>query len=180
MGVDYDSNIYIMDTYHWGRWDSLEIVEKTVELAKKYDARTLATETGPIQGALNPLFDAEMRDQNHYMTIDKTARRGSKIVVAHALRGMMEAGKVYFPETPETSDSLIPNLLSFSDDTDGDDDAVDALSLGALCVERIGKPLPPDVAPVPSWRQEGEIYSEDIWKKADSKKSGIPKLGGQW
>lgn len=179
LGVDHQGNVYVMDTYYWGRWDSLEIVRNTISLAKKYNARVLATESGPIQSTLQPLFDREMADEDYYVTVDKTARRASKMVVAHALRGIMEAGKWYFPDQPEVREGLIPNMLSFSDDTAGDDDAVDALSLGALCIEKIGKPLPP-VAPKPKWKDSSKIYMDDVFKSRRGSVKGIPSLKGNW
>ncbi len=179
LGVDHSGNVYVMDTYYWGRWDSLDIVRYTISLAKKYNARVLATETGPIQSTLNPIFDREMSDEDYYLTIDKKARRSSKMVVAHALRGIMEAGKWYFPDQPTVQEELIPNLLSFSDDTDGDDDAVDALSLGALCIENIGRPLPP-IAPKPKWRDPSKIYMDDVFQKRQGKKPAIKGLRGDW
>lgn len=179
MGVDHHGDVYVMPDFWWGRWESLEIVEKTVTLAKKYNARQLATESGPIQGALNPIFAREMQKQNYYFTLEKQVRKASKIVVAHALRALMESGKFYFPDQPGIHEELIPNLLSFSDDADGDDDAVDALSTGALLLESIGRPLPP-MAPAPKWRTEkGAIYGADIFKKT-KKTAKMTPLRGDW
>jgi predicted phage terminase large subunit-like protein len=175
LGVDHQGSVYVMDTFHWGRWGSLEIVRLTIALAKKHNARVLATEKGPIQGALNPLFDREMAEEDFYLTIDRTARRSSKMVVAHALRGLMEAGKFYFPDQPTVHEELIPNMLSFSDETTGDDDAVDALALGALCIENIGRPLPPSVV-IPSWKKKGEVYMDDVFKSRRSSGKNVPGL----
>lgn len=181
MGVDHHGDVYVMPDFWWGRWESLEIVEKTVALAKKYDARELATESGPIQGALNPIFAREMEKQSFYLTINKQVRKASKIVVAHALRAIMEAGKFYLPDQPAIHEDLVPNLLSFSDETDGDDDAVDALSTGALLLETIGRPLPPaPTAPAP-WRTPGAVYMDDLKWGKKGKVSKIPKLrSGNW
>lgn len=176
LGVDHKGDVYVMPDFWWGRWESLEIVEKTVTLAKKYNARQLATESGPIQGALNPIFAREMENQNFYLTIEKQVRKASKIVVAHALRALMESGKFYLPDQPAIQEDLVPNLLSFSDDTDGDDDAVDALSTGALLIESIGRPLPP-VPPPPKWRVDpGAVYGADIFKKKKGGSTTIPGL----
>lgn len=179
LGVDHMGDVYVMPDYWWGRWESLEIVEKTVTLAKKHGARQLATESGPIQSALNPIFQREMEAQGHYITMEKNVRKASKIVVAHALRALMEAGKFYLPDQPAVHEELVPNLLSFSDSDDGDDDAVDALSTGALVIESIGRPLPP-TPPAPKWRTDNSaIYGADVFK-TKKREPKITPLTGRW
>ena len=92
----------------------------------------------------------------------------------------MESGKLYLPDQPAVQDDLVPNLLSFSDETDGDDDAVDALSTGALLIESIGRPLPP-MTPAPKWRTEaGAVYGADVFTTRRGTTSGVPSLRGQW
>ena len=182
LGVDWQGNVYMADDYFWGRIDSLEIAKKTIEMAKdkRHESRQLATESGPIQAALAPIFQREMELQKHYITFDKTVRRGSKVVVAHALRGLMEAGKFFLPDTPDCHERVVPNLLRFDDGADGDDDMVDAIVNGAICIENVGKPLPPKKEEPPSWRERGKVYMDDVYKKKGKSEKGISKLRGTW
>jgi hypothetical protein len=178
LGVDHAGNVYLGDDYYWGRWETMDIVTKTVSLGKKYDSRQLATENGPINATINPLLQREMAQKGHYMTLEKNIRRGNKMISAHALRGLMEAGNFYFPDTPDCHERIIPNVLRFDDGSDGDDDFVDALTNGAVVIDNVGKPLPPEKPKDEPWRKRGELYSDDIFKKKDKKE--IKGLRGQW
>jgi hypothetical protein len=180
LGITHDGDVYIHEDFIYDNLDSWGAVESTILLAKKLHARDIGGESGPIQNTMGPIFARLQEEHNWYVSINKNVRRTSKAIAAHTMRALMSAGKLHFPDTNRMRTEIVPELLRFDPRVDrGGDDFIDAVTNGLILVETIGRPDVP-LPPVPSWKQEGEIYSEDIWKKADSKKSGIPKLGGQW
>jgi hypothetical protein len=150
LGLDHKGNVYIHPTLHHGRFESLESVAKTIKLAKTLEARVLATETGPIQSTLDPIFRGEMSKQKWYVTMSRHARTAAKHIHAHALRARMEAGQVFFPSGEFFELTLKPQLLQFMPESEGEDDLVDALANGFLALDRdIIAPPPPRLPDLP-------------------------------
>jgi hypothetical protein len=146
LGVDHKGNVYVHPTIHHGRFESLDSVAKTISLAKSLQSRVLATEKGPIQSTLDPVFRSEMSKQRWYVSFSKHARTAAKHVHAHAFRARMEAGQVFFPEGSFLDHTLRPQLLQFMPESEGDDDLVDALANGFLALDL-------DVIPPPKPRE---------------------------
>lgn len=157
LGLQHTGDIYLHPTIEYGKYDTIDSVRKTIALMKKLGARTLATEKGVIQNALEPLFKSEMEKQHYYISISRHARTAAKHVHAHAIRGRIEAGCVYFPDTEFVRTVLVPQLLQFMPEADGTDDAVDMLANGGLALESdVVKPSPP-LPPAPP----DAIYDEN-------------------
>lgn len=150
LGMDHQGNVYVHPTIHYGRFESLESVAKTVKLAKTLKARVLATERGPIQSTLDPSFRREFSEQKWYMTLSRHTRTGSKAVHAHAVRAMMEAGKLFFPSGEFFTHTLRPQMLQFMPESDGADDLIDAMANGMVALEsEIVAPPPPKLPDMP-------------------------------
>jgi hypothetical protein len=155
LGVDHKGNVYIHPTIHYGRFESLDSVEKTIKLAKTLKSRVLATEKGPIQSTLEPVFRAEMSKQKWYVSLSRHSRTAAKHVHAHAFRARMEAGQVFFPEGDFYTHTLKPQLLQFMPESEGEDDLVDALANGFLALDM-------DVIPPPKPKEpEGPDETRD-------------------
>ena len=181
MGVDYDGNVYIADDFFYDQVDPWDAVVRTIALAKKYEARELGGESGPIQNTMKPIFDRVQSAEKWYVTINKNVRRSSKSIAAQSLKALMFSGKVFFPDTPRMKNDIIPELLAFDARVDrGGDDFIDATVNGCLLIETIGKPLPPVVPAAPSWREPGKVYMDDLKWGKKKKTSKIPKLGDKW
>jgi hypothetical protein len=144
LGVDHRGNVYVHPTVHHGRFESLDSVAKTISLAKTLEARTLATERGPIQSTLEPIFRSVMSKQKWYVSISRHTRTAAKHIHAHAFRARMEAGQVFFPSGAFLDHTLKPQLLQFMPESDGEDDLVDALANGFLALDsEVIAPPPP-------------------------------------
>ena len=178
--VDHKGDVYLGNDYEWGRFGTLDSVRKTISLAKKHNTRQLASETGPIQAAFDPVMQREMREQSYYITIEKNLRRSSKANLAHGLRALLEAGKFYLPDTKDVRENVVPQLLAFDPNADSEDDFVDMLVNGCSKIESVAPPIPPRSPTQKDDRLPGEIRGDDIWKPS-VKRSGIPPLrSGRW
>jgi hypothetical protein len=177
--LDSEGRIYIHENIIYERLDPGEAVRRTVTFAKSVGARVLAHEKGVIKNLLKGLFTQECERQSYYLTFEKAAysRSSAKHVMAEALLGFMENGKVFFPDTPWMREVGVPLLLSFSPDDDhGEDDFIDMLVGIALAVESHIVTLP-----LPELAKEEDDTDEENWKylTAPTQKKGILRFNGE-
>lgn len=177
MGVDYEGNVYIGEDFFYDNVDPWDAVVRTIALAKKYEARDLAGESGPIQNTMGPIFSRVQEEQHWYVTVSKNVRRSSKAVASLGMKALMFNGKLHFPDTPRMRNEIIPELLAFDPKVDrGGDDFIDGIVNGCLLIESIGRPLPP-APPPPKWRTDpGAVYGADVFKKKKGGSATIPGL----
>ena len=177
MGVDYEGNVYIGEDFFYDNVDPWDAVVRTIALAKQYEARDLAGESGPIQNTMGPIFSRVQEEQHWYVTVSKNVRRSSKAVASLGMKALMFNGKLHFPDTPRMRNEIIPELLAFDPKVDrGGDDFIDGIVNGCLLIESIGRPLPP-APPPPKWRTDpGAVYGADVFKKKKGGSATIPGL----
>lgn len=141
-GLDPHGDVYVHPDFIYGRLEPLDAVRRTVALAKKLKTNLLCHEKGVIANLLDPLFRSEMQAQGHWLVTERYARTSAKHVHALVIKGMMEAGKVWFPRSKQAI--IEPLLLQFSPDADGEDDFIDGLASVGIAIGKavVRPPLP--------------------------------------
>lgn len=161
--VDADSNIYITDWWY-GQETSDIWAKKKISMCKEHSVLTAFGETGVIRRAVEPLINAECKDQNHYPHIEWITRTGDKVAMSRVFQGLCSQGKVYIPNT-EWGDRLINQLTKFPNAKN--DDAVDVCTLFGLALDSIiGATRPPLESERVRDYYEDDDEGLDNWKTA--------------
>lgn len=140
-GVDSNYNIYVDPEITMERLAPLDSINRILELAKKRNARLIATDAGPIETSLDPLIKMRMNEMRFWPQWYGVKRTQGKHIYAAALSGRMQQRKVFFPRTRFVDETLIPELLGFVAGADNKhDNLVDALSNGMMMLADLVAP----------------------------------------
>lgn len=170
MGVgamDQNGDIYIREALR-GKMDTFEIVENLVTLWKRYGCHIAGIEQGPIWSAVWPVLDRYLRDKQVVMTFDEELKPVTdKILRARPLQGLMQQGRIRFPEGQGWVAGCTQELLRFPGGVS--DDYVDMLAWMARMSARVPLPKPRKKRTmVKSWRDrlKGLGRDEPNWRAA--------------
>jgi len=94
-----DGHWYILDN-PYGRWDSIELMNKMFEVVRKWGVRDFGIEKGQYQQFLEPVLYREMtlRKCRFNVTPLEHGRIGSKLERIKMLQPYFKSGSVWFPE----------------------------------------------------------------------------------
>lgn len=164
-GLAHDKRIYIHPDFIVDRLDPMDAVLKTIRLMKDLKTHSLCHEKGVIANVMEPLFKMGMDQEKHYIVFEKYTRSTGKHIHAMAIRGMIEAGIVYFPRSRQAD--IERYLLQFMPEADGEDDFVDALaSIGIALQKSIVKPPPPKLPDLPEsslpWVMQSKAFKQAL------------------
>lgn len=164
-GLQHDKSVYIHPSVTYDRLDPLVAVQKTVKLAKSLGTNILCHEKGVIANTLEPVFKIVMQELGHYLIMERYTRNRSKDVHANAIRGMMEAKKVWLPLS--CKQWMEPLLLGFDPKSEGEDDLVDALaSVGIVISNAVVAPPLPELKEVKKvqgiWGQQSDAFRQAL------------------
>lgn len=164
-GLAHDKRIYIHPDFIVDRLDPMDAVLKTIRLMKDLKTHSLCHEKGVIANVMEPLFKMGMESEKHYLVFEKYTRSTGKHIHAMAIRGMIEAGIVYFPRSRQAD--IERYLLQFMPEADGEDDFVDALaSIGIALQKSIVKPPPPKLPDLPEsslpWVMQSKAFKQAL------------------
>lgn len=97
-----DGHWYILDV-PYGRWDSVELMNKMFEAVRKWGIRDFGIEKGQYQQFLEPVLYREMtlRRCRFNITPLEHGKIGSKIERIKMLQPYFKSGSVWFPENAE-------------------------------------------------------------------------------
>lgn len=167
-GLSHEQDIYIHPGMIYARLDPHAAVSKTVAYGKALKTYVLAHEKGVIANTLAPLFMIEQAKQEHYFATEHYARTTGKHEVANAMKGLMQAGKVFLPKSKR---GLIePILLRFMPDSDGEDDLVDALAGVGINISKLIRPPSPELPVLPENENQLQFNSRMFREKLDEQK----------
>lgn len=153
IGQDADDNRYVIDVRRFRSGDSIHIVNTILDYWSEYDADLVGFEDGQIWKAMEAFFSRECEKRRAYPSFEILKPLTDKLVRAQPLRGLMQAGKMYFDEQAPWFNDMRSEFLRFPAGTH--DDTVDAT---AWCV-RLSllhrAPTPIDTTPkMRSWRDK--------------------------
>ncbi|MFM2055204.1 MAG: hypothetical protein RL456_3241 [Pseudomonadota bacterium] len=157
VGIDHKRNLYVAPDFFLGKLEPGDAVNKTLELARKYKARHVAADAGPVDIALRAIFKERMRDLNYFIHIEGIRRSVKKHIIAASYHARMQNRSVWFPDNRLMREQFIPNHLNFIPEADNThDDEIDAMANLCTMLDTIAAPVP-DV-PLPE-------VEEDPWDK---------------
>lgn len=134
VGVDREHNIYLLDL-HRGRWNAMGIIDKMMEIQRRWSPTMFGVETGHIDMTLEPFLLKRMEETGINIPYEKLRTRGAdKQTRARPIQGRMEQGKVFFPRGAVWVEALVSEMLSFP--MGKHDDQVDMLAwIGQMIME---------------------------------------------
>jgi predicted phage terminase large subunit-like protein len=152
-GICPEGAMWFHDDFTRFRGNTFEIVERILDLAKKYDCRHLTIERGHISKAIEPVLAKRMRERGEFYPIWSPVPHRDKQYRASPLQARMAQGMVRFPKGNSLfTTEVAPELLGFPATLH--DDCVDALSWCAQFIHHhVGASNPS--APPPSGPEEG-------------------------
>lgn len=167
VGVDNQDNIYLLDWYR-AQAESLEWVERFIDMLKRWKPLEWAEEKGQIQKSLDPIIRKRMMERKIYAyrrqytsSVDKQSR-------AQAIQARMSMGKVYFPRNVPWLEALESELLTFP--AGKHDDAVDCLSLVGRMLDRMIGGSVPKAKQEPEFKTLSNTTYDELWKYAPKKR----------
>jgi predicted phage terminase large subunit-like protein len=131
VGVDRKENIYVVDIQR-GRWRTLEIVEKMIEVQRVWQSKIVGIERGHILMTMGPILEKRIRETKIMMPIEELKPgRQDKIARARPIQARMQQGRVFFRRHCDATLALQAEMMRFPNGTH--DDMVDSAAwLGQL------------------------------------------------
>jgi len=180
-GVSHERDIYIHPDIIYGQLYPHTAVKRTVAYGKTMRTYVLAHEKGVIANTLEPLFQIESAAQSHYFATEHYSRTNGKHEVANAIKGLMQAGKVYLPKSKRAL--IEPLLLRFMPDSDGEDDLIDALAGVGITMNKLVRPPPPELPSLSTTENQLQFNSRMFREKLEEQKrerEGITDDQDEW
>jgi predicted phage terminase large subunit-like protein len=97
IGVDKDSNIWVMPEMVWGRYSTDFVVEKMIDLIAKYKPVYWWAERGHISKSIGPFLRKRMLERSIFGNIVEMTPTHDKKTRAQAIAARMAQRLVYFP-----------------------------------------------------------------------------------
>jgi predicted phage terminase large subunit-like protein len=127
-----DGHWYILDV-PYGRWDSIELMDKMFEVVKKWGIRDFGIEKGQYQQILEPILYREMTIRNCRFAISEMehGKIGSKLERIKMMQPFFKSGAVWFPEGADWLSELKSELAGVTRDELKSEyvDLIDALTM---------------------------------------------------
>jgi hypothetical protein len=150
VGIDADSNIWVMDDIFWERSPPDVVIEAMIDRMEKYRPQMWFAERGHISKSIGPFLRKRMLERQIFTPIDEIVPVLDKAARAQSMRGRISMGMVYLP-------SYAPWYMEFKDELlkfpyGARDDAVDALSyigLGIAIQHGASRVKKPEKGPAP-------------------------------
>ena len=125
--LDTNDNLHIVDVDRFKSGDSFVIADAMLDAWERHGSEAvIGVEDGQIWRAVEAVFTRRCQERKLYPSIEVLKPFTDKLVRAQPLRGRMQLGKVWFPETAPWMDALRQELLRFP--TGKHDDQIDALA----------------------------------------------------
>lgn len=126
IGVTKEDNIFVLDRIY-GRFSSLEILEKMFECQRIWNPQIVGIESGQIELTLEPFLIKRQLEERITIPYEKLKTRGKdKPTRARTLQGRLEQGRVFFPKSAIWTPDVVNEMLTFP--LGRNDDQVDSLA----------------------------------------------------
>lgn len=164
-GVDSVDNIWILPNIVRIKATPEKVVEALLDLMASLKPFQVGIESSHITKTIGPFLKRRMQERRIFTALWDGNPHKDKVARCASIRGRMQQGKVYFPDTPLVRETFIPELLQFP--VGKHDDMVDCLAWAGIMLDTLVKAPkaaapPPDKAP--EWSKE--------WIQARIQKTG--------
>lgn len=142
-GLDSNGNLWIKPNWYWEQTNTLEAVNKQLEMAQSEKPVCWWAGRENITGSIAPFLYEKMRDKNIFVSIEELSESKDKEQKAQPIKARMDAKTVFFPTFHPQWSKAEHELLSFPNGKH--DDFVDALAKigqGLAKMVRASKPEP--------------------------------------
>ena len=113
VGVDRKDNIWVVDIQR-GRWRTLEIIEKMLEVQRVWQARLIGIERGHILMTMGPILEKRIRETRTMMPIEELKPgRQDKIARARPIQARMQQKRVFFRKHCDATMALYAEMMRF-------------------------------------------------------------------
>ncbi|WP_017430797.1 phage terminase large subunit [Vreelandella jeotgali] len=113
VGVDRKDNIFVVDVQR-GRWRTLEIVEKMLEVQKVWQSKLVGIERGHILMTMGPILEKRIRETRTMMPIEELRPgRQDKIARARPFQARMQQRRVFFRKHCDATMALVAEMMRF-------------------------------------------------------------------
>lgn len=153
VGVDRADNIYVVDIQR-GRWDSLALVEKMLDVYQTWNPAMTGIERGQIEMSIGPLLMKRARERHLAGFGYEPLKPGKndKVARAQSIKGRMQQGRVFFRAGCDITQSAINEMLRFP--AGAHDDCVDSIAYIGKLLDQFAVPRAPKAKPKKSWRDK--------------------------
>ena len=125
--LDVNDNLHIVDIDRFRSGDSFVIADAMLDAWERHGSEAvIGVEDGQIWRSIEAVFVRRCQERKLYPSIEVMKPFTDKLVRAQPLRGRMQLGKVWFPETAPWMDVLRQEFLRFP--TGKHDDIIDSCS----------------------------------------------------
>ena len=159
IAIDRDEDLWIKDVIR-GRWDSLELCKRILDLHVKYRPERTGIEKGMIEMTIKPFLDKEKARRGvwDFAYTELKTGRSDKIARARAIQGMHQARKIHIPYNAPWTDDFVQELKRFPNGVH--DDQADMFAwIGQMIMLMNPQPLITNKAP--SWRDKLAKFSSN-------------------
>lgn len=113
VGVDRKDDIYVVDVQR-GRWGSLDIVEKMIEVQRVWQSKLVGIERGHILMTMGPILEKRMREERIMMPIQELRPgKQDKIARARPIQARMQQKRVFFRHGCDMTLALVAEMMRF-------------------------------------------------------------------
>jgi predicted phage terminase large subunit-like protein len=181
-GVDEHDNIWILPDVVRIRATPEVVVERLIELAQKHKPLQIGIEASHITKTIGPFLKRRMQEAKLYIPLWDGVPSKDKVARCASIRGRMQQGKVYLPDTPFFREIVFPEIMQFP--AGRHDDVVDCFAWAGIMLEQLitAAPLPnaPKPGP-PQWSKEWMDRAIKIGDRSENadRKYRIPHLNGR-
>lgn len=126
VGVDRQDNLWVVDIQR-GRWESLDIIEKMIEVQKVWQSRLVGIERGHILMTMGPILAKRLRETRIAMpTQELRPGKQDKVARARPIQARMQQRRVFFRRHCDKTMALVAEMMRFPNGAH--DDQVDAMA----------------------------------------------------
>lgn len=153
VGVDQFDRTFVVDIQR-GRWGTLELVDKVLEVYKTWRPAITGLERGHIEMTLRPFLDKRIREErltSFYIEELKPGTR-DKIARARSIQGRMQQGLVFFRKHCNVTMQLVAEMMRFPNGVN--DDGVDAMAWIGQMLSLLVRPREKKPPPKKSWKDK--------------------------
>jgi predicted phage terminase large subunit-like protein len=172
-GVDAADNVWVLPSVVRIKATPEVVVERLLDLAVQLKPVQIGIESSHITKTIGPFLKRRMAERRIYTALWDGVPSKDKVARCASIRGRMQQGKVFIPDTPFFREVVYPELMQFP--AGRHDDVVDCFAWAGIMLDTLMKARPADGPPpeqAPEWSMTW--MKERIARSSGEKQSHIP------